>query len=432
MRRRMPSAAKPSVMPSGSQSGGILRRKSVGEGSKADTAERKQTSMPSALRIGQPNDSFEQEAALVADQVTIGGTGGPEWSLAGMRIDQSPQGKCSCGGAGTCDTCKSKPRLQPKSVAAAPEAVAPPIVHEVLRTPGQPLDAATRDFFEPRFGWDLGSIRVHTGEVAAESAQAVNALAYTVGRDIVLGEGQGSAGGADRRLLAHELAHTFQQERGGEGALRRQPNPSPPPEEKLVDDFAAKFPAAAKLIKPNPAAMKLVKEAFDAGATFGGYGEDGPFPDEGRAYTSGHAVYVPKKRADPPVLAMSDFLFELNNAIRQPKFAALQAAAAKGAKSDTAAAKKYAHDTVEGEVEGMLRLGEVWFETKAKYLGKKAHDFDKYDKDFFLDEYKSYKDKKKTKEQIIDNVLSRKYETGTLAGKTVEENYMEQYKGLAQ
>ena len=65
---------------------------------------------------------------------------------------------------------------------------------------------------EPRFGHDFSRVRVHTGARAAESAQAVSALAYTVGRDVVFGAGQyapATARGAG--LLAHELAHVVQQ-----------------------------------------------------------------------------------------------------------------------------------------------------------------------------------------------------------------------------
>ena len=66
---------------------------------------------------------------------------------------------------------------------------APPIVHQVLNSPGKPLDGATRSFMEPRFGHDFSGVRIHTDEQAAESAQSVNALAYTVGHDIVFGGG---------------------------------------------------------------------------------------------------------------------------------------------------------------------------------------------------------------------------------------------------
>ncbi|HXZ39752.1 MAG TPA: DUF4157 domain-containing protein, partial [Terriglobales bacterium] len=89
--------------------------------------------------------------------------------------------------------------------------VAPPIVHDVLRSPGEPLDAPIRAYFEPRFGHDFSKVRVHTDAMAAESASAVSAVAYTVGQDIAFGEGQYSSGSiGGRRVLAHELAHTLQ------------------------------------------------------------------------------------------------------------------------------------------------------------------------------------------------------------------------------
>jgi hypothetical protein len=88
----------------------------------------------------------------------------------------------------------------------------PSIVHEVLRSPGQPLDRGTRAFMEPRFGRDLGGVRIHTGAKAAQSADAVNAAAYTVGRDIVFGHGGYSPGArSQQELMAHELTHVVQQ-----------------------------------------------------------------------------------------------------------------------------------------------------------------------------------------------------------------------------
>lgn len=95
----------------------------------------------------------------------------------------------------------------------------PPIVHEVLHSPGQPLDAATSIFMESRLGHDFSRVRVHTDEKATESARAVNALAYTVGQDVVFGRGRYSPDSASgRRLLAHELAHTIQQRAIGSAA----------------------------------------------------------------------------------------------------------------------------------------------------------------------------------------------------------------------
>src|SRR5207344_1937947 len=74
--------------------------------------------------------------------------------------------------------------------------------------PGQPLGPATRAYFEPRFGYDFSQVRVHSDTRAAESARSVNALAYTLGSNVVFGAGQyAPASSAGQRLLAHELAH---------------------------------------------------------------------------------------------------------------------------------------------------------------------------------------------------------------------------------
>jgi hypothetical protein len=125
------------------------------------------------------------------------------------------QRKCACGqhtaGGGECEECRKK-RLQRKAVGPARSDEAPEIVHEVLRSPGQPLDPAARQLLEPRFGHDFSQVRVHADERSAASAQAVDALAYTVGTDVVFGRNQyrpGSPRGVE--ILAHELTHVVQQ-----------------------------------------------------------------------------------------------------------------------------------------------------------------------------------------------------------------------------
>jgi hypothetical protein len=150
------------------------------------------------LTVNRAGDVYEQEADAVADRV--------------MR--------CSCGGS--CSKCSADESLQTKRVQAgdAEQAAAPPIVDEVLASSSQPLDVSARSFMEPRFGHDLGHVRVHADERAAESARAVGALAYTVGSKIVFGRGQyAPATQTGRRLLAHELTHVEQQR--GQPAVQR-------------------------------------------------------------------------------------------------------------------------------------------------------------------------------------------------------------------
>jgi hypothetical protein len=108
----------------------------------------------------------------------------------------------------------SPPAVAQRAVASDARGLmtAPPIVHEVLSSSGQPLDAATRAFFESRFGHDFGRVRVHTDERAEQSARNVNAHAYTVGHDIVFSTGKFSPVTREgQRLLAHELTHVVQQ-----------------------------------------------------------------------------------------------------------------------------------------------------------------------------------------------------------------------------
>ncbi len=97
------------------------------------------------------------------------------------------------------------------SCSSGPE-TAPTIVHDVLRSPGQPLDAQTRAFFEPRLGHDFSRVLIHSDPKANESARAVSANAYTVGNEIVFANRPSGFGdNAGLRLIAHELSHVVQQ-----------------------------------------------------------------------------------------------------------------------------------------------------------------------------------------------------------------------------
>jgi hypothetical protein len=131
------------------------------------------------------------------------------------------QRKCGCGGSAgvmsECDDCQGKKLSLQRSIENSELGTrnsdgVPRMVHEVLRSPGQPLDLQARAFFEPRFGQDFSRVRVHADAQAAESAAAVAAKAYTVGADLVFGAAQYSPQtSAGRRLLAHELMHVVQQ-----------------------------------------------------------------------------------------------------------------------------------------------------------------------------------------------------------------------------
>lgn len=144
------------------------------------------------LAISEPGDAYEQEADRVAEQVMRMSPAGENTKQNGRMAQTIVQRRATGSATGVAE--------------------APPSVHEVLNSPGQPLDTAVRTFFEPRFAQDFSQVRVHTDSKAVESARVVNALSYTVGQDVVFGARQYMpSSGTGRRLLAHELTHVVQQ-----------------------------------------------------------------------------------------------------------------------------------------------------------------------------------------------------------------------------
>ena len=169
------------------------------------------------LAVNQPGDVYEQEADRVAQQV-----------ISSSPASPVVQRKCACGGAagagGECEECRKKKEdlVQRKTEGDSAPATAPPVVHEVLGSAGQPLDPAARAFLEPHFGRSFKDVRIHTDERAAEAAGSVNALAFTVGRDVVFGAGRYEPGTREgQRLLAHELTHVVQQRGMTSGVMRQ-------------------------------------------------------------------------------------------------------------------------------------------------------------------------------------------------------------------
>ena len=146
------------------------------------------------LAVGAADDPLEAEADQVAERV--------------MRM---PQPRVQCTRAVSRPSGEDEQHAMRKPVASGES----PAVEDGFVAAlglGQPLDPTVRAFFEPRFGQDFSRVRVHTGDAADRSAQAVNAVAYTVGQDIVFGAAQYAPQAPQgRRLLAHELTHVVQQ-----------------------------------------------------------------------------------------------------------------------------------------------------------------------------------------------------------------------------
>ena len=220
---------------------GLLQRKSLLDGvigmagEFTDSRGKRLVSQPplvqTKLTINQPNDRYEQEADRVADTVIRM----PEPDVSNAIRFGSIQRACIGCGEGEL---RRQLLIQTKTIA---EQITPFIQRQVeeeeeilqtkaytgqvsevtsdiasriqsLKGGGQPLSETTRAFFESRFGQDFNQVRVHTNSQAANTAQAINSKAFTVGRDVVFGVGQYSPETAiGKRLLAHELTHVIQQ-----------------------------------------------------------------------------------------------------------------------------------------------------------------------------------------------------------------------------
>jgi hypothetical protein len=153
-----------------------------------------------SLAVSQRSDPQEHEADRAAEQVVAAGSADVTAHLPGPRRELPP---------------------------------APLLIREALGSSGLPLDASTRAPMEALFGSDLSPVRIHTGARADASARALNALAYTVGNEIVFREGHHAPErGEGRRLLAHELAHVVRDSTSP--VLHRQKDPAVKAEDDIL------------------------------------------------------------------------------------------------------------------------------------------------------------------------------------------------------
>lgn len=167
------------------------------------------------LAVGREDDELEHEADRAAEQV--------------MRIPETGAGMPRISRRCSAHDEQAEPWAKRTDGHLAGHE-APTLVDDVLGSPGKPLEATTRAFFEPRFGMSFSDVRVHTDPAAALSAQRIGALGYTLGRHIAFAGGHyAPATGDGRRLLAHELAHVAQQRGSSDRQVRREGDPNQMP-----------------------------------------------------------------------------------------------------------------------------------------------------------------------------------------------------------
>jgi hypothetical protein len=193
MNARVLAQTKPTATSAPPVRGNFLQRKCACGGIPDPTGECEECSktkrlrLQTKLKINEAGDIYEQEADRVADQVMAVPirSGVNRVSLRTQHFSGEANGGMDAA---------------PRSVDVA------------LASPGMPLEPALRQDMEQRFGHDFSRVRVHSGSTAEQSAQDVNANAYTVGDNIVFGAGRFARGTQQgRRLLAHELTHVVQQ-----------------------------------------------------------------------------------------------------------------------------------------------------------------------------------------------------------------------------
>ncbi len=159
------------------------------------------------LTINQPNDVYEREADHMADKVMRMTDASINQSTFFKPTNNTVQRKCQA--------CEEEEKHVHRKEGSTGEVQGSSELDSYigsLHSTGQPIPEKTRSFFEPRFGRDFSNVRLHTGAVAAKSAQSINALAYTSGNNIVFNTGQYSPDSdSGKKLMAHELTHVVQQ-----------------------------------------------------------------------------------------------------------------------------------------------------------------------------------------------------------------------------
>jgi hypothetical protein len=122
-------------------------------------------SMRTNLKVNRLGDRYEHEADRLADQAMRMSEPFRQRQLENRKEGLVP----------------SKPLAPRHDTRGVKTGEAPLSVHDVLRSPGRPLDFSTRAFMEPRFGHDFSRVRVHADAPAAESARSIEARAYARG-----------------------------------------------------------------------------------------------------------------------------------------------------------------------------------------------------------------------------------------------------------
>ena len=205
-----PGTATKSIVPPAPEIGGSQSRNSMNSGQWLSFLAGH--AIHPKLTLSHPGDADEREADAVADRVMR--MASPDGAPIAIAPGQ-PQVARACS---ACEQDDDKGRIARKAGSPAGNQAAVRGAAEAVAAGGQPLDASTRAWFEPRFGRDLSKVRIHSGPGAHQAATGIGAMAFTHGQNIAFAKGQfAPETDRGRRLLAHELAHVIQQDQAGGG-----------------------------------------------------------------------------------------------------------------------------------------------------------------------------------------------------------------------
>ncbi|MEA5418552.1 DUF4157 domain-containing protein [Spirulina sp. CCNP1310] len=181
------------------------------------------TPIQAKLTIGEPNDKYEQEADRVAAEV-VQRMNEPEsvQRETAPEEEEKMQAKRETAPEEE-EKMQAKPQLQRQGVSGA---VSPELEQSLNRAKagGQSLDPQIQAKMGQAMGADFSGVKVHTDSQADQLNQAIQAKAFTTGKDVFFRQGEYNPGSSSgQELIAHELTHVVQQGATPHTAVRTTP-----------------------------------------------------------------------------------------------------------------------------------------------------------------------------------------------------------------
>lgn len=153
------------------------------------------------LTVGAPDDPLEHEADTVADKVV---------NMPGSTFVQRKAHFAEGGEVQHNSLTQSVQKKTDIAGTAVPANVSGQI--ESSKGSGDTMDRGTKSFMESRFGTEFSDVKIHADAGSSQLSKALNAQAFTIGKDIYFNQDKYNPGTeSGKRLLAHELTHTIQQ-----------------------------------------------------------------------------------------------------------------------------------------------------------------------------------------------------------------------------